>query len=143
MALPTTSQIDAAVAASGSPEPNTALMNALLKNFLSDLRTQVATRTKTANFDFGLADAAPLAFVDSNSASDITGTVRPNAIVAFPIGTIINLCRRNTGTFIIAPGTSVVINKPPDRAYSLRAQWSMAMLRKIGTNEWILGGDLT
>jgi hypothetical protein len=143
MALPTTAQIDAAVASSGSPKPDTALMNALLKDFLNNYATQVAIRNKTGNFDFGLLDAAPLCFVDSNSTSAIVGTVRPNSIVTFPVGTIINLCRKNTGDFTILEGTSVVIHKPADRALSLRAQWSTAFLRKLGTNEWLLGGDLT
>jgi hypothetical protein len=143
MPLPTTTEIDAAVAASGSPRPDTALVNALLKSLLQYLGTQVATRNKTGAFDFGLADAAPLCFVDSNSTSSVTGTVRPNGIVAFPIGTVINLCRKNTGAFIIAPGTSVTIHKPLDRGMSLRAQYSTGFLRKLGTNEWLLGGDLT
>jgi hypothetical protein len=143
MALPTTAEIDAAVAASGSPRPDTALMNALLKNLLAYHGTQVATRNKTGNFDFGLADAAPACFVDSNSTSSITGTVRPNGIVAFPVGTVINLCRKNTGAFLIAEGTSVTIHKPADRSLSLRAQYSTGFLRKIATNEWLLGGDLT
>jgi hypothetical protein len=143
MALPTTTDIDGAVAASGSPKPDTALMNALLKNLLNYLGTQVVTRNKTTAFDFGLADAAPLCFVDSNSASDIIGTVRSNSIVAFPIGTVINLCRKNTGAFTLLEGTSVVIHKPADRALSLRAQYSTGFLRKIDTNEWLLGGDLS
>jgi hypothetical protein len=143
MALPTTAEIDAAVAASGSPKPDTTLVNALLKDFLTYLGTQVATRSKTGNFDFGLLDWAPLCFVDSNSTSSITGTVRPNSIVAFPIGAVINLYRKNSGAFIIAPGTSVIINKAADRAMSLRVQGSTGFLRKLGTNEWLLGGDLT
>lgn len=143
MALPTGLQIDTAVAASGTPKPNTALMNALLKDFLDYQGTQVVARIKVGSFDFALAEWVPLCVVDSNSTSAIIGTVRPNSITAFPIGAVINLCRRNTGAFTIAPGTGVTIQKPADRGLSLRVQWSMAMLRKIGTNEWILGGDLT
>src|SRR4051794_24057250 len=39
MALPTSADVDAAVAASGSPRPKTALMNALLKNLLAYVAT--------------------------------------------------------------------------------------------------------
>lgn len=143
MALPTALQIDAAVAASGTPKPSTSLMNGLLNDFLVYHGTQVATRTKTGNFDFSFAEWAPLCFVYSNSSSGIIGTVRPNSIAAFPIGAVINLCRRGTGAFTIAPGTSVIINKPADRALSLRAQWSTAFLLKLDTNELLMGGDLT
>jgi hypothetical protein len=143
MPLVDTARVDLDWSASGDPPPNTATANAFFKDIATYHATQVATRNKTGNFDFGLLDWAPACFVDSNSTSSIIGTVRPNSIVAFPVGAVIQLCRKNTGSFTIAPGTSVIINKPADRGLSLRAQWSTAYLRKLGTNEWLLGGDLT
>jgi hypothetical protein len=143
MPLVDTARVDTDWPSSGNPRPDTTKANLFFKDIATYHATQVATRSKTASFDFGLLDWAPICFVDSNSASAITGTVRPNSIVAFPIGAVINLCRVGTGAFVIAPGTSVVINREGGGALSLRAQWSTAFLRKIKTNEWVLTGSLT
>jgi len=105
--------------------------------------TIMADNAKTGNFTFALVDGATSKITRSNSASAVTGTVPANSAVPFPTGQFLNLVRGGAGAFNIAAGSGVTISRPSDRSLSLRAQYSGATLWKIGTDSWILTGDLT
>lgn len=143
MGYPNTAQVDAAVSASGSPKPDTSLTNALLKDMVDYLGTRATPTDKVADFTFAVSDTHPIRIVRSNSGSSITGTVPPNASVNITTNTVIQLCRYGAGAFLIAAGAGVTIRRPSDRGLSLRAQYSAGALWKVGTDEWILMGDLT
>jgi hypothetical protein len=89
-----------------------------------------------------------LALTDNNklvtltNAAAITLSVPTNAVVAFPIGTRIDLAQLGAGKVTVAavtPGTTTV-NATPSLA--LRAQYSAASLVKTATDAWLLVGDL-
>ena len=96
-------------------------------------RTFAASGTLVIGDEFGV--------VRSTGATNVTQTVPPNASVAFPIGTVIGGERHGTGTFTWVAGGGVTINSA-NGDLGHRLQYSHTALRKIGTNEWMLGGDL-
>lgn len=104
-----------------------------------------APSTQTLDYTLVLADAGKA--VEMNSASARVITIPPNASVAFPIGTIIEIARIGAGALTVAPGAGVTI---PNRVQAagtsnrtLVSQYSTASLRKRATNEWVLTGDIS
>ncbi len=77
--------------------------------------------------------------VEMNNAAANTLTVPPNSAVAFPVGTILQVYQAGVGQTTVVAGTGVTVRN----AGTLRAQYSTAALRKRGTDEWVLSGDLT
>lgn len=100
----------------------------------------LAGTTKT----LALTDAGKLIQAQSTSATTIT--VPTNATVAFPIGTAIQVNQygnASAGGTTIAPAGGVTLRTPTGSALTARAQYSTVTLHKIGTDEWLVGGDLT
>jgi hypothetical protein len=79
--------------------------------------------------------------VECSNANPVTVTVPPNSSVAFPVGTEIRVAQVGTGVVTIAQGAGVTINKPS--TFVLRVQWSQVLLRKRGSDLWVLAGDTT
>lgn len=69
-------------------------------------------------------------------------TVPPNSSVAFPIGTQIDLIQYGAGAVTFAPGSGVTI-RSRGSLLTTNGQYTGVTLKKIGTNEWILMGNLT
>lgn len=100
----------------------------------------VAVNLQTATpYTLVLADAGKI--VEMNLAGANTLTIPTNATVAFPIGTLIQVDQVGAGTTTIAGAGGVTLR--PSGTLTLRAQWSSASLRKRGTDEWVVSGDLT
>jgi len=99
-----------------------------------DINAQTGTTYTLAFNDIGQ-------LVTLDNASAITLTIPTNASVAFPIGTTINLYRKGAGTVTVG-GASVTI-RSADSKLKLRVQYSTASLTKIGTDEWVLFGDIS
>lgn len=95
---------------------------------------------QTANYTLVLTDNFKL--VEMNAATAKTITVPANASVAFPADdTQISIARYGAGALSIVADVGVTI-RSADGALDLRAQYSSAVLIKIGTNEWYLIGDI-
>lgn len=99
----------------------------------------INAQTGTA-YTFVLTDAAEM--VSFDNASAITVTVPPNSDVAFPLGTQITIVALGAGQVTVALGTGVTINSAGG-ALKLSVQYSSATLIKIGTDTWLLIGDIT
>ncbi len=95
--------------------------------------------TKTGDYTLVLTDAHT--YIRANSASDITFTVPPNSSVAFPVGTEIIFIRYGTGALDVLAGSGVTINSP-NSSLIVADQFGQVALYKIGTDEWMLGGNL-
>lgn len=80
--------------------------------------------------------------VHMNVASANTITVPPNSSVAFALNVSIPLLVKGAGLATVVEGAGVTVRVPAPLTLGLRAQWSQAVLTKIGTNEWVLAGDL-
>ncbi len=107
--------------------------------FVTALLTVVPADIKNASYTLVLTDAGRC--IEMNSASATTVTIPPNASVAFPIGTVLELFRLGAGTVTVAPGSGVTPIRSPG-GLTLTNQYSSASLRKRGTNEWVISGDL-
>jgi hypothetical protein len=94
---------------------------------------------KTDSYTLVLSDAGKLVTMDA--ATDKTVTVPPNSSVAFSTGQHIDLARLGTGAVTVAAGSGVTVNATP--GLKLRARYSTATLIKIGTDSWLLVGDIS
>lgn len=96
-----------------------------------------AISTKTAAYTFVLADAGTQ--VEYNVAGTAaTFTIPLNATVAFPVGTVINLCNINTGALTIAITSGGTLVSPA--GFRLTTQYATASLVQRAANVWVLSG---
>jgi hypothetical protein len=104
----------------------------------------IAANTQTASYTTVLADAGQS--VEMNSASATVLTIPPNATVAYPVGTVIEVVRLGAGSVTLTPGSGVTLRNRLEAAgttsRTLASQYSAASLRKRATNEWVLVGDI-
>ncbi len=107
--------------------------------------TDVAPAALTINTQTGttytlvLADAGAL--VTLNNASAIALTVPTNASVAFPTGTRIHLAALGAGVVTIAGAGGVTVTSRGS-VFNIAGSSGIVTLIKIGTNTWLLSGDL-
>jgi hypothetical protein len=94
--------------------------------------------SQASSYTLALSDSTNM--VEVNSASGVTITVPPNASVAFPVGSYIDIFQKGAGQVTIAEGSGVTIYATPGK--KLRTQYSNATLIKRDTNVWILAGDI-
>ena len=102
----------------------------------ADLSVNAQTGT---TYTFVAGDSGKL--VTFSNASAITVTVPTNTSVAYATGTQINVAQIGTGQVTLLGNTGVTVNATP--GLNLRAQYSGATLVKIGTDSWLLLGDLS
>lgn len=88
---------------------------------------------------FALTDAGALGLF-SNVAGAV-GTIPPNASVAFGIGARLEGAAMAAGQFSFAAGAGVTLNAP-DNKLGTRTQYSQIWADKIGTDTWLISGDL-
>lgn len=81
-------------------------------------------------------------FVTMTNSSANTLTVPLNSSVAFHLHTQITVIQWGTGQTTIAGASGVTI-RSAGSALKLRLQYSSCTLLKVGTNEWLLIGDIT
>lgn len=105
----------------------------------SGVLTTSPSNAQTANYTLVLSDAGKTVRMSNSSARTIT--IPPNSSVAFPVDTVVNFETVGTGDCTIAAGSGVTIRSR--NGLKLAGQYAVATAHKIGTNEWILAGDLT
>lgn len=98
-----------------------------------------ASSVNSINAGYVLALTDAFNIVSATSA--LTITVPLESSVAFPIGSQILLTKTTTGTVSIAGDAGVTINAAGN-ATQIASQYSIAVLVKVGTDSWILGGDI-
>lgn len=108
---------------------------------LSSIPQEVSIVTYTASLtNLQSSDAYKLVQMNVGSANDLR--IPTNAGTPFPIGTQILIMQYGTGQTTIA-GTVGVTVRSSGGKNKIAAQYGMATLVKIGTDEWVLSGDLT
>lgn len=100
-------------------------------------RSQISVVTTTP-YTLALSDLAKLVLV--NGSTGMTVTIPTEANVAFTTGDRIDVTRYGSGSVTFAAQGTVTLRYTPGA--NLRAQYSTATLTKIGTNEWLITGDL-
>lgn len=98
----------------------------------------LASSTKTANYVAALVDSNTC--VEMNVASANTFTVPNDSTVAFPVGTLLEVCQIGAGQTTVVAASGVTIRTSTSLA--IRAQWGTASIRKRAANEWVLSGDM-
>ena len=96
-------------------------------------------QTKTASFTLALSDAGK--FTTVNSTAAITITIPANASVAFPTYTEMEFCRYNTGSVTFAAASGVTLLSV-DSVKTIGNRYGCVALKKVGTDTWLLSGDL-
>lgn len=91
---------------------------------------------QTGDYTLVLTDSRKTVEIDS--AVDRTVTVPPNSAAAFPVGTVIDVYRANTGEVNIVAGAGVTLQN----AGSITSQYGTITLRKRATDEWVLSGTV-
>jgi hypothetical protein len=89
-------------------------------------------------YTLALTDVAKV--ISLTNASPVTLTIPTNATVAFPLGTQILLYQGGAGQVTIG-GAGVTIRSQANRL-KITGQYGTAALLKVGTDEWVLFGNL-
>ncbi len=105
-----------------------------------NLATKRPSVEKTASHTLALVDAGYLVRMNVGSSNNLT--VPPNSDVAFALDTMIDVAQMGAGQTTIVAGSGVTIRSSGAKL-KLTGQYSAASLQKLGTNEWLLVGDIT
>ena len=93
---------------------------------------------KSDNYTLVLADAGKL--IRCTKATSMTILIPTNAAEAYSIGQRVDIMQYGAGQVTVSGDTGVTLRSTPTN--KLRATYSSASIIKIGTNEWVLAGDL-
>ena len=93
----------------------------------------------TTSYTTVLGDDGKLITLDN--AASIALTIPPNSSVAYGIGTQINVMQLGAGTVTITAGAGVTLNSDGAKLKT-NAQYAVATCCKIGTNVWVVVGNL-
>lgn len=99
---------------------------------------ELTINTQASSYTLALTDRQR--YIRMTSATGVNLTIPPNASVAFPVGTIIQVRQAGAGKVTIVAGSGVTINTP--ETLLMRKQGSTIALIKVDTNTWDLTGDL-
>jgi len=91
----------------------------------------ISENVKTGSATAAIADLAKVIAMNNTAAATIT--IPNDSTVNFPIGSILRICRINTGTVTLAAAGGVTISKT-----GLFAENEEIFLRKRAANSWIV-----
>jgi hypothetical protein len=91
------------------------------------------------SYTLALADNHRL--VECANAGAIAVTVPADAAVAFPIGARIEIVQAGAGQITVG-GAGITLRLPTGKQAKTRLQYSIIVLTKRNTDEWILSADL-
>lgn len=94
-----------------------------------------------ASYTLSLADAG--LNVDMTSAAANTVTIPTNATVGFADGATISVTRLGAGPTSVDGANGVSVNGVSGGSVDINNQYSGCVLRKIGTDAWVIQGDIS
>jgi hypothetical protein len=103
------------------------------------LNQAVNSQTGTT-YTFVVADNQKL--VTANNAASQIYTVPTNASQPFPVGAQIDLIQLGTGNVTFSPASVAVTLRSRGGLLTVNGQYTGVTLKKIGTNEWVIMGNL-
>lgn len=107
----------------------------------SSVRQQITVCT-TSNYILVLTDRGKI--VEMTTATVNTVVIPTNTDVAFPTGTRVDIAQIGGSSLTtIGTNSTVVTVNSARSALTLASQYSIATIYKRGTDEWVLGGDIT
>lgn len=113
---------------------------AVTVSFDYSVGNQAVQNVQTDSYTLVLSDAGKMIIMNKATGNNLT--IPPNADVAFPINTRIDLIQYGAGQTTIVAGSGVTV-RSTDSKLKLNKQYSGASLWKYATNEWIIVGDLS
>jgi hypothetical protein len=93
-----------------------------------------------AGTSYTLLGTDPGALIAFTAATAVTVTVPPDADVPIDVGAALVLAQYDAGRVTLAAGSGVTL-RAADGLVATRVQFSQITLIKVGTNEWLVGGD--
>lgn len=78
-----------------------------------------------------------------NSSSPLTCSIRLNSEFPFAIGDTIPFLRLGSGTATIDAVDGVTLNGVNSGTTTIRTQYQGALLKKVGTNAWVISGEVS
>ena len=95
--------------------------------------------SKSDTYTLVLGDAGKL--INCTKATSMSIIVPTNAAEGFSVGQRVDILQYGAGQVTVSGDTGVTVRATPTN--KLRATYSTASIIKIGTNEWVLVGDLS
>jgi hypothetical protein len=114
--------------------------NAAFRTLAGGDMPPLTINTQTANYTLALSDANGV-WVEMNSGNALVVTVPSQANVAWSGNVIIPIERLGAGNVTISSQANVTVHNSSSN--TLRVQYSVAGLKRRGTDEWTLFGDTT
>jgi hypothetical protein len=118
----------------GNNHLTSTISNKVIEGDIQTINPQSGT-----TYTLALSDAGKL--VTMTNGSTITLTVPPNSSGAFSIGTHVDVIQLGTGQVTVSAALGVTLNSTPGS--KLRAQYAGGSLIKLGTDTWVLVGDIS
>jgi hypothetical protein len=106
---------------------------------VNDLAIATFNAQTGTTYTLALTDLAKL--VTLTNAAGITLTVPPEGTVNFPIGTQILLYQGGAGQVTITAGSGVTVRSEGTKL-KIKAQYGIAGLVKVASDEWVAFGNL-
>jgi hypothetical protein len=110
-----------------------------INNISSTLGLQTTIEEKSSSFTLSLADAGKTLAL--NTSSGMTLTIPSNASVSIPVGYQFHLLEVGPERTTFTAGSGVLVNSKNSQMF-IDTRYGKATLLKIGTNEWVLFGDI-
>ena len=110
-----------------------------INNISSTLAAQTAIVTKTESFALELEDVGKM--IALNASSPMILTIPANSDVLIPIGYQYNLLEIGISQTTFSAGSGVLINSKNSQMF-IDSRYGKATLLKIGTDNWVLFGDI-
>ena len=107
---------------------------------VSTLKQTVDSSTKTASYELVPADAGKIIIMNASSGSAV---ITIPLETTFPTGARVDILQIGSVQTSIAPISGSVTLNSKNNNRKLSGQYSAATLIKVGTNSWVLLGDLT
>lgn len=102
-------------------------------------RATLASSTQPTDYTLALLDAGTV--VEFTDATAATLTIAPNAVVGFPVGTVVEVFQYGAGVIGVAGATGVTVRSNGALVHTA-GQYATISLRQREIDEWVLSGDL-
>lgn len=117
---------------------NTPLNQATADTLYEALGQFTGINLQAASYVLVLADKGKT--IEMNVAGANTLTFPPNATVAFPVKSYVNIVQVGAGQTTLTPGAGVTLRAR--NGLKLSGQWAMATAYQRAIDEWVCGGAL-
>jgi len=106
---------------------------------IADVEIATINADTSTALDLALTDAGQIVTMDNASANVLT--IKPDATVAFVVGTVIEVVQIGAGVTTITADTGVILNGVSTGSGAISARYAGVSLLKIDTDTWVMSGS--